>query len=158
MSHCQTCQLSLIQSATQANEMKGYFIAQAIAPSKIRPWSEKEWENCPNFDQLYMLSLNKSFKKLPHFQISLNCPISGWQVWPMSGNLSSDRPHDTYETRRTKRLLSGEQWQAKFTSLYVCCICVMMVGELFNSCLVANSSPAPKPICEHTKSPYFYNM
>ena len=30
---------------------------------------------------LYMLSLQKDFWKLPHFEISLNCPILDWQVW-----------------------------------------------------------------------------
>ena len=60
----QTCQLSLIQSETQAitrprdlacgpePQAKSRGLMQAIAPSKIR--SEKECENYPNFDQFYI--------------------------------------------------------------------------------------------------------
>ena len=64
--HHQTCHLSLIQSETQA-----------IAPSKIRLQSEKEWENsktyCCNFKQLYIyyyfqISL---YNRLPHLRLAV---------------------------------------------------------------------------------------
>ena len=80
-----TCQLSLIQSETQAT-----------APSKIRLQSEKEWENRPNFNQIYIYIYicyhwTKFWNnKLPHYflLISLNCPIWGWQVcWFASQSL-----------------------------------------------------------------------
>ena len=54
---------------------------EAIALSKIKPQSEKEWENCPNFDQLYICYHWTKFRKnMPHFQISHDCPIWGWQI------------------------------------------------------------------------------
>ena len=72
--HVQTCQPSVIHSE-----------AQAIAQSKIKSQNE-EWENCTNFQQLYMCyHWAKMIKYCPiHESRSLNCSIWGWQVWPFS--------------------------------------------------------------------------
>ena len=55
--------------------------AQVIVPSKLRLQSENKWKNWQNFHQFYiMVSSNKNFQKFIYSQISLNCPIWGWQV------------------------------------------------------------------------------
>ena len=82
--HHQTCQLSLIQSETQA-----------IAPSKIRLQSEKEWENsktyCCNFKQLYIyyyfqISL---YNRLPHLRLAGLATINHITIPCMCSLLSS---------------------------------------------------------------------
>ena len=132
-----TCQLSLIQSETQS-----------IAPSKIRLQSEKEWENRPNFNQLYIyiyVIIEQNFEKiaplfstnltqLPHLRLAgllvcisvsrlILCCLKASHHWTNVSTFNSDGISRLEESLNWLIFIfiSFDWWQLDRWSSVVCC-------------------------------------
>ena len=116
-------------------------------------WNLQMWQFLKTFVHSESLNLNEwvtgSIKLVLHYKQNSRAVrnMSDRPLGPMSGNLSSEKSQDTYNTCRTKGIFFGEQRSTTMNgrqSLFFW-ICVGYVwwwlGELFDSCPVANISP-----------------